>query len=221
MSKVFFGVFWPGGVIFINLISPISILSKDKEILILLSIFPQQPIEQREQHMEQSMFGCIEVLNKDEEENVVAGQERHRVRTQVITRLRVRAGAKICYNFMKYVGKKRASNMDKNYPIEAPCATAHGLILGRMWETVAHSSQRETGSWKFPRTPVPGPGNGKRSVIRFWFKCRANIARLNGKKFNIFQVIENGYKSINSHLRNWFYNLANIGFNIRCEKFLS
>ena len=78
------------------------------------------------------MFGCIEVLNKDEEENVVAGQERHRVRTQVITLLRVRAGAKICYNFMKYVGKKLASNMDKNYPIEAPCATAHGLILGRM-----------------------------------------------------------------------------------------
>ena len=76
------------------------------------------------------MFGCIEVLNKDEEENVVAGQERHRVRTQVITRLRLRAGAKICYNFMKYVGKKLASNMDKNYPIEAPCATAHGLILG-------------------------------------------------------------------------------------------
>ena len=94
MSKVFFGVFWPGGVIFINLISPISILSKDKEILILLSIFPQQPKEQREQHMEQSMFGCIEVLNKDEEENVVAGQERHRVQTQVITRLRVRAGQK-------------------------------------------------------------------------------------------------------------------------------
>ena len=52
MSKDFFRVFWPGGVIFINLISPISILSKDKEILILLSIFPQQPIEQREQHME-------------------------------------------------------------------------------------------------------------------------------------------------------------------------
>ena len=77
-------------------------------------------------------MGSLRSFIEDEEENVVAGQEGHRVQTQVITRLRVRAGAKICYNFMKYVGKKRASNMDKKYPIEAPCATAHGLILGRM-----------------------------------------------------------------------------------------
>ena len=120
MSKVVFGILWPGGVIFINLISPISILSKDKEILILLSIFPQQPIEQREQHMEQNMFGCIEVLNKDEEENVVAGQERHRVRTQVITRLRCVGWGKNMLQFYEMCWQKTCFKYGQKLPNWSP-----------------------------------------------------------------------------------------------------